>query len=123
MEGAVLQGVGTFVLGSARPEGGVRPVATDISSYWFPFRSRYGISGHAYHGAFPWMALAEALPAQAKVAKPLLYAFSGLPGLSRLQTDSHYPSQIFLGWALSYATTTHTPTKIASTPYTQSIKP
>jgi membrane-associated phospholipid phosphatase len=66
------------------------------------------------------MVLAETVPLSA--AKPILYTFSLLPGLSRLQTESHYPSQIFLGWSFAYASATHT--RIEDIPaYIKPIKP
>ena len=79
-------------LGSGRPEDG--------NSHWRPFHAHEGASGHAYFGAIPFLTAAEM--SENPYWKGLLYGISALPGLSRINDDAHYFSQVSLGWYLAY---------------------
>ena len=84
----------TWLLGGDRPKNG-------HGSAWQPLRRvEKGISGHAMAGATPFLAAAgmTANP----VAQTVLYACSGLTAWSRVDSRSHYPSQIFLGWWMAF---------------------
>lgn len=89
-------GMGQLTLGGNRPSNG-----DPQGSYWRLFgRHPNGISGHAFGGALPFMIAAEMIPCP--VAKVTLYACSVMPGLSRINTSSHYPSQVILGWWFAF---------------------
>lgn len=85
---------GTWLLGGDRPK-------KNHGSAWQPWRwVEKGVSGHAMAGAIPFLVAAgmTANPA----ARAVLYAGSGAAAWSRLDSRSHYPSQIFLGWWCSF---------------------
>ncbi|MBU6222515.1 MAG: phosphatase PAP2 family protein [Planctomycetes bacterium] len=82
--------------------GASRP--SDLSSagsQWKPFTDDNGVSGHAFVGAIPFLAAADMV--ESPVAKGALYVCSTFVGFSRMTTDSHFPSQVFLGWYLAWA--------------------
>jgi len=81
------------ILGSGRPTDG-------SDSKWVPFKDDNGASGHAFIGAIPFLSAAEMVDSRA--AKCLLYAGSSLAGLSRVNDDMHYTSQVLVGWWLAY---------------------
>lgn len=84
-----------YATGASRPEEG--------SSGWKPFRGNNGLSGHTFVGAVPFITAAkrqESLP-----MKSLFYGLSVLPGLSRMNDEKHYLSQVALGWWLAYLST------------------
>ena len=84
----------TWALGGDRPKNG-------NGSHWQPWRRKqYGISGHAMAGAIPFVVMAgmTANP----VAQTALYACSGLTAWSRIDCQAHYPSQVLLGWWLTF---------------------
>ena len=83
-----------------RVTGGSRPGETDHGSKWQPFADSNGVSGHAFTGAVPFMAAAKMTDDWR--LKTILYAGSTLPGLSRLNDDKHYASQVFLGMWIAY---------------------
>jgi membrane-associated phospholipid phosphatase len=84
---------GTWLLGGSRPKEG-------RGSGWHPLQDENGISGHAMAGAVPFLIMAgmTANP----VAQTVLYACSGLTACSRVDSRSHYPSQVLLGWWLAF---------------------
>ncbi|MFZ4394323.1 MAG: phosphatase PAP2 family protein [Kiritimatiellia bacterium] len=80
--------------------GGDRP-KNQNGSQWQPWRGKqYGISGHAMAGAIPFLVMAGM--SSNPVTQTVLYACSGLTAWSRVDSQSHYPSQILLGWWLSF---------------------
>ncbi len=80
--------------------GGDRP-KNQNGSQWQPWRGKqYGISGHAMAGAIPFLVMASM--SSNPVTQTVLYACSGLTAWSRVDSQSHYPSQILLGWWLSF---------------------
>ncbi|MCH9621855.1 MAG: hypothetical protein S4CHLAM20_12830 [Chlamydiia bacterium] len=84
---------GQVVLGADRPN-------QNTTSAWQPFHNDHGISGHAYMGAIPFITLANmssVLP-----LKVIFYIMSTFTGISRINDNSHYPSQVLLGWLLAY---------------------
>ena len=95
-----LLGTGQGLLGGNRPSDG-----REQGSYWRVFtypHGVHGISGHALGGALLFLTAAEMVPHPA--VKTALYACSVMPGLSRINTSSHYPSQVLLGWWLAFLT-------------------
>ena len=82
--------------------GASRP-ADDSSagSKWHFWNDNNGVSGHAFVGAVPFLAAAEMV--ENPLAKGTLYVCSTFVGFSRMTDNAHYPSQIFLGWYLAWA--------------------
>lgn len=81
-----------YATGASRPEEG--------GSGWKPFRGNNGLSGHAFVGAVPFITAAKMQDSMAM--KTLFYGLSVLPGLSRMNDEKHYFSQVALGWWLAY---------------------
>jgi hypothetical protein len=79
-------------LGSGRPE--------EDGSRWDCFDDNNAASGHAFIGALPFISAAKM--SDELYFKIPLYAASTLTGLSRINDDDHYFSQVLLGWALAY---------------------
>lgn len=80
------------VTGSSRPEEG--------DSKWRPFRDNNGLSGHAFIGSVPF--ITAAMSSEDKNVKVFFYTLSLLPGLTRINDNEHYLSQVGLGWFLGY---------------------
>jgi hypothetical protein len=81
--------------------GASRPSDTAGSSYWAPFHDNNGVSGHAFVGAIPFLAAADMV--ESPLLKGTLYVCSTFVGFSRMTDEAHYPSQVFLGWYLAWA--------------------
>lgn len=81
-----------YATGASRPEEG--------TSGWKPFRGNNGLSGHSFVGAIPFITAAKSQDSLAM--KSLFYGLSVLPGLSRMNDEKHYLSQVALGWYLAY---------------------
>ncbi len=94
---------GPFVLASQRIIGGSRPNETGFKSDWRPFQDNNGVSGHAFIGAVPFLAAAEMT--DRPFLKFAFYAGSLLPGISRINDERHYTSQVFLGWYIAHLAT------------------
>ena len=86
--------VGQWATGASRP-------AENDGSKWHFFNDNNGVSGHAFVGAIPFLAAADMV--ESPLLKGTLYVCSTFVGFSRMTTDSHYPSQVFLGWYLAWA--------------------
>lgn len=82
-------------LGAHRPSNG--------SSYWHPFNDFHGASGHAFVGAVPFLTAASMT--DNFLLRSALVAGSLMPGLSRINDDWHYLSQVALGWGLAFLAT------------------
>ena len=78
--------------------GASRPY--EDNSYWRPFQDDNGVSGHSFMGAVPFISAAKMTPRGG--LKALFYAASTLCGLSRINDDAHYFSQVTLGWWMAY---------------------
>jgi len=70
------------------------------SSHWSPFEGDNGVSGHSFLGAVPFIVAAQM--SSSLYSKIPLYLASTLVGLSRINDDLHYLSQVALGWSLAY---------------------
>ena len=81
--------------------GASRPGESPDGSKWHFFNDNNGVSGHAFVGAIPFLAAAEMV--ENPLAKGTLYVCSTFVGFSRMTDNAHYPSQIFLGWYLAWA--------------------
>jgi hypothetical protein len=91
--GGFQQVVLTNLLGSGRPSRG-------DDSKWQPFQYETAVSGHAFYGAVPF--LTAAMMTDNTAAQMSLYVLSTLPGISRLNSNSHYLSQVLLGWTIAF---------------------
>ena len=94
---------GPFALASQRLIGGSRPNETDYRSHWTPFQDNNSVSGHAFVGAIPFLAAAQMT--NKPLIKVVCYAGSLLPGISRINDERHYASQVFLGWYIAFLAT------------------
>lgn len=83
-----------------RATGGSRPGETTAESDWVPMADSNGASGHAFMGAVPFLSAAQMT--DNKWAAASLYACAGCAGVSRINDDVHYASQVLLGWWLAY---------------------
>jgi hypothetical protein len=81
--------------------GASRPGESSAGSKWHFWNDNNGVSGHAFVGAVPFLAAAEMV--ENPLAKGTLYVCSTFVGFSRMTDNAHYPSQIFLGWYLAWA--------------------
>jgi hypothetical protein len=81
--------------------GGSRPGEGSAGSQWHLFNDNNGVSGHAFVGAIPFLAAADMV--ESPLAKGALYVCSTFVGFSRMTDDAHYPSQVFLGWYIAWA--------------------
>jgi len=104
MEEWALKSVRATVVGGpalvflAAATGGDRP--TEGDSHWQPFQNFHGVSGHSYIGAVPFITAAKM--SENPYQKALFYGLSTFTGLSRINDDEHYFSQVALGWYLAY---------------------
>jgi len=81
--------------------GASRPDESSAGSKWKPFQDSNGVSGHAFIGAIPFLAAADMV--ESPLLKGTLYVCSTFTGFSRMTDNAHYPSQVFLGWYLAWA--------------------
>ena len=84
--------------------GASRPGESEYGSTWQPFQDSNGLSGHAFIGAVPFMSAAKMT--DNLFLKSVLYATSTLTGISRINDDDHYTSQVIMGWGLAYLSAT-----------------
>jgi len=84
-----------WVTGASRPGEGT------AGSRWHFFNDNNGVSGHAFVGALPFLAAADMV--ESPLLKGTLYVCSTFVGFSRMTDNAHYPSQVFLGWYLAWA--------------------
>ncbi len=85
--------LGQMVTGAGRP--------AECSPRWNPFNDNNGVSGHSFCGAIPFISAAKMT--DNTLAKTGLYTCSTLVGLSRMDSNRHYASQVFLGWWMAYS--------------------
>ncbi len=90
---------GPVLLLTQEMTGGSRPNENPWGSHWNFFGDNNGVSGHAFIGAIPFITAAKMT--ERPVCKVALYGLSVMPGLSRINDDAHYPSQVFLGYSLA----------------------
>ena len=90
--GAPSVGFFQIVLGASRP--------TEGGSKWHPFHDMNSVSGHAFIGAIPFVTISKMVDPVA--LKTILYAGSAATGLSRINDNKHYFSQVLAGWWFAY---------------------
>jgi hypothetical protein len=91
-----------YLIGSARPNA-------DTTSHWEPFKSTHGVSGHAFVCAVPFWTAAQMTDSW--MMEGGLFTMGTMAGWSRIHTDTHYLSQVLLGWwlaGLSVSAVNHT---------------
>lgn len=86
------------VLLLATATGADRPAEGD--SHWKPFQNIHGVSGHAFVGGVPFISAAKM--SENPWQKAIFYGLSTFTGLSRINDDRHYFSQVAIGWYLAY---------------------
>ncbi len=91
--GAPMVGVLQYGLGATRP-------GSEDSRWHFFSGASNSASGHAFVGAVPFLTAASMVESPA--LKVVLIAGSFATGWSRIQTNDHYLSQVFLGWTMAY---------------------
>lgn len=91
--GAPEVGLLQYVLGASRP-------ADDIGSRWHPLKDNNGASGHAFVGAIPFLTAASMTDRY--WLRGVMMMGSTWSAWSRMNTDSHYLSQVLLGWFIAY---------------------
>lgn len=91
------------MLALQRLTGGSRPGENPSGSHWHPFQDNNGVSGHTFMGAIPFLSAAK--QTDNRLLRAGFYAGSALAGLSRINDDSHYASQVVLGWWMAYLAT------------------
>jgi hypothetical protein len=84
--------------------GASRPKDMGDNSSWEPFKSHHGVSGHTFIGAIPFLTLAHMYDEEWYIKYPL-YVASTLTGLSRINDDEHFFSQVGLGWYMAWEAT------------------
>jgi membrane-associated phospholipid phosphatase len=89
---------GPALLFLATATGADRP--TEGNSHWKPFQNIHGVSGHAYIGGIPFITAAKM--SENPYQKAIFYGLSTVTGLSRINDDKHYFSQVAMGWYLAY---------------------
>ena len=90
--GSPMVGTLQYVLGASRPR--------EDGSEWRPFSDTNAVSGHAFMGAVPFLTTSKMV--KSKYLKLTFYAGSLATGLSRINDNRHYLSQVALGWWLAY---------------------
>lgn len=91
---------GPTVLVTQLLTGASRPSEAPYKSDWKPFNDSNGVSGHAFIGAVPFINIAYMNDNIA--IKSAAYMASTLAGLSRINDNQHYLSQVILGWYLAW---------------------
>jgi len=89
---------GPALLVLAAATGADRP--TEGDSNWGSYQNFHGVSGHTYFVAVPFITAAKM--SEKTYQKVLFYGLSTFAGLSRINDDEHYFSQVALGWYLAY---------------------
>ena len=79
--------------------GAGRPGEWSSESDWVPFKDTNGASGHAFMGAVPFLVAAQMT--ENRFLSGLWYTGSAMCGVSRINDDAHYLSQVILGWSLA----------------------
>jgi membrane-associated phospholipid phosphatase len=89
---------GPALLLLAAATGADRP--TEGDSKWGAYQNFHGVSGHTYFSAIPFITAAKM--SENLYQKAIFYGISTMPGLSRINDDKHYFSQVALGWYIAY---------------------
>ncbi len=98
-------------LGASRPE-------EEKGSHWHPFKDNNGVSGHSFIGAIPFLTTAKMT--NSSLLQYSLYLGSTFTGISRINDNKHYFSQVILGWWIAYLAVNNldrkSPQKVMITP-------
>lgn len=100
--GAPEVGILQYLLGGSRPndyEGAVRP-PDYWGSRWRPFNDNNSASGHAFVGAVPFLTAASMC--ENPWCRGACFVGSTWSAWARINADSHYLSQVLLGWFIAY---------------------
>ncbi len=80
--------------------GGARPTNMTGSKWFGAVHKTNGASGHTWVAAIPFIAAAEMT--DNLLLRSILYLGSAFTGMSRINDDAHYFSQVFLGYTWAY---------------------
>ena len=89
---------GTMTILSQQALGGDRPCKNN-GSKWRLGGPDHGVSGHATLGAIPFLVMSNL--ATNPYSKLIFTTLSFCTGFSRMFSNSHYPSQVLLGWSIA----------------------
>eukprot|EP01047_Picozoa_sp_COSAG01_P013308 COSAG01_NODE_621_length_14780_cov_1056.278591_3_plen_256_part_00 len=89
-----------LLLLSQRLTGASRPGENKHGSKWRFLKDANGVSGHAFMGSVPFLALAK--QSNHGLTKNLAYLFSFACAHSRVNDNDHYVSQALLGWFIAF---------------------
>lgn len=78
--------------------GGSRPY--EFGSFWHLYNDDNAVSGHSFMGAIPFLSAAKM--ADNIYLKSSFYLASILTGLTRINDNKHFISQVALGWWIAY---------------------
>jgi len=78
--------------------GGSRPY--EFGSFWHLYNDANSVSGHSFMGAIPFLSAAKM--ADNIYLKSSFYLASTLTGLTRINDNKHFISQVALGWWIAY---------------------
>ncbi len=78
--------------------GGSRPYRA--GSYWHLYNDANAVSGHCFIGAIPFLAAAKMT--ENICLKSCFYFVSTITGLTRINDNRHFISQVALGWWIAY---------------------
>ncbi|MDH5395279.1 MAG: phosphatase PAP2 family protein [Gammaproteobacteria bacterium] len=92
---------GPTVLATQLLTGASRPSESPYKSDWKPFNDSNGVSGHSFIGAVPFLTIAYMNNDNAFI-KYSAYLASTFAGISRINDNQHYLSQVILGWYLGW---------------------
>jgi hypothetical protein len=92
---------GPTVLTTQLLTGASRPSENKKVSTWKPFNDSNGVSGHAFIGSVPFLTIAHMNNDNAFIKYGAYFA-STLAGISRINDNQHYLSQVMLGWYLGW---------------------
>lgn len=95
----------TYIVGvpllllTQRAFGASRPIEPNGSAWHF-FADDNAVSGHSMMGSIPFLVLANMI--DNNYISFIFYIASTFPGLSRINDNMHYFSQVAMGWIISY---------------------
>ncbi|NQV17514.1 MAG: phosphatase PAP2 family protein [Armatimonadetes bacterium] len=78
--------------------GGSRPY--EFGSFWHLYNDDNAVSGHCFMGAIPFLSAAKMT--DNIYLKSCFYFASTLTGLTRINDNKHFISQVILGWWIAY---------------------
>lgn len=88
------------VTGGSRPNELEKKGSSKDSSTWEFWNDENGVSGHSFMGTVPFLVAANLTDND--YLKYFFYGASTFAGISRINDDAHFTSQVILGWYMGY---------------------